>query len=384
MKKIISLMLLISVLFLFPSCGSNPEVPTPEKGTNENHTVIDKDGTVHHYMDESKEKILRIFNWGDYIDFDTDVLGEFEEKTGCEIIYDTFDTNESMYAKLKADPTGYDIIFPSDYMAKRMIEEGYISKLDFDNIPNYSKIDPKFRNDPNDPNSYDPTNEYTVPYMWGTLGILYNKEIVTEPIKSWDILWDKKYTKNIFMLDSSRDSIAVALKKLGYSLNTTDDDELAAAKAELIRQKPLVLAYLCDEIKDKMVNGEAALALSYAGNALEVALEYPDLLGYAIPQESGTNWFVDVVCVLETSKNKKTAEEFINFLCDTDIATRNCDYIRYSTPQMEALEAMKEIDYDFATNPYAFPEDVSNMELFISNEVINKKYDRLWLEVKAK
>ena len=284
-----------------------------------------------------------------------------------------------MYAKLKADPTGYDIIFPSDYMAKRMIEEGYISKLDFENIPNISKIDPKFRG-----LSYDTTNEYTVPYTWGTLGILYNKEMVTEPVTSWNILWDKKYRKNIFMLNSSRDSIAVALKKLGYSLNTTNAQELAEAKEELMRQKPLVLAYLGDEIKDKMVNGEAALALSYAGNALEVVAEYPEYLDYVIPTEEGTNWFVDVVCVMETSKHKKTAEEFINFLCETDIATRNCDYIRYSTPQVEALEEMKEIDYDFATNPNAFPEDVSNMELFISNDEINKKYDRLWLEVRAK
>ena len=186
------------------------------------------------------------------------------------------------------------------------------------------------------------------------------------------------------MMNSSRDSMAVALKKLGYSLNTTNDKELKEAKEELIRQKPLVLAYLNDEIKDKMVSGEAALALSYSGNALEVVAEYPEYLDYVVPTEQGTNWFVDVVCVMETSKHKKTAEEFINFLCETDIATRNCDYIRYSTPHIEAIEEMKEIDLWFATNPNAFPEDVSNMELFISNDEINKKYDRLWLEVRAK
>ncbi len=376
MKRFSIILCMVLVLAVCSSCrfgkgGKN-------YGTNENHTVTDPDGTVHHYKDESKEKVLKIFNWGDYMDIDSGVLDEFSEKTGYKIIYDTFDTNESMYAKLKADPTGYDIIFPSDYMAKRMIEEGYISKLDFDNIPNISKIDPKFFG-----LSYDPTNEYTVPYMWGTLGILYNKEMVTEPVDSWDILWDKKYSKKIFMLDSSRDSIAVSLKRLGYSLNTTNEKELALAKKELLNQKSLVLAYLCDEIKDKMLNGEAALALSFSGNAMEVVLENPDLLGYAVPKE-GSNWFVDVVCVMETSKHKKTAEEFINFLCEKEIATLNCDYIRYSTPHMEALEEMKEIDYEFATNEFAFPSDVSNLELFISSNETNKKYDRLWLEVKAK
>ena len=377
MKKISLFLITFLVLAFCTSCTVGEEnVP---KGTNANHTVIDDDGTVHHLQDESTEKVLKIFNWGDYMDIEGGVVEEFEEKTGYKVIYDTFDTNESMYAKMKADPTGYDLIFPSEYMAKRMIEEGYISKLDFDNIPNITKIDPKFRG-----LSYDPTNEYTVPYTWGTLGILYNKEMVKEPITSWDILWDKKYSKNIFMMNSSRDSMAVALKKLGYSLNTTNDKELKEAKEELIRQKPLVLAYLNDEIKDKMVSGEAALALSYSGNALEVVAEYPEYLDYVVPTEQGTNWFVDVVCVMETSKHKKTAEDFINYLCETDIATRNCDYIRYSTPHIEALEEMKEIDEWFATNPNAFPEDVSNMELFISNDEINKKYDRLWLEVRAK
>ncbi len=376
MKKVL-ILLIITVLTLTVCTSCTDGEENVQKGTNANHTVVDSDGTVHHICDESTEKVLKIFNWGDYIDFD--VIDEFEEKTGFTVIYDTFDTNESMYAKMKADPTGYDLIFPSEYMAKRMIEEGYISKLDFDNIPNISMIDTKFRG-----LSYDPTNEYTVPYTWGTLGILYNKEMVTEPIKSWDILWDKKYNKNIFMMNSSRDSMAVALKKLGYSLNTTNDKELKEAKDLLIRQKPLVLAYLNDEIKDKMVSGEAALALSYSGNALEVVAEYPEYLDYVVPTEQGTNWFVDVVCIMETSKHKKTAEEFINFLCETDIATRNCDYIRYSTPHLEAIEEMKEIDYWFATNPNAFPEDVSNMELFISNDEINKKYDRLWLEVRAK
>ena len=377
MKRISFLICLVLLLTFCSSCGTQPDVSP--SGTNANHTVVDKDGTVHHYKDESQEKVLKVFNWGDYIDVDSDVVAMFEERTGFKVIYDTFDTNESMYAKLKADPTGYDVIFPSDYMAKRMIEEGYISKLDFDNIPNISLIDKKFMG-----LSYDPTDEYAVPYMWGTLGILYNKQMVTEPVDSWDILWNEKYKKNIFMLNSSRDSIAVALKKLGYSLNTTDMDELNAAKAELLKQKPLVLAYLCDEIKDKMLSGEAALALSFSGNALEVVLENPDLLGYAIPEKDGTNWFVDVVCVMEASKHKKTAEEFINFLCETEIATLNCDYIRYSTPQVEALEEMKKIDYDFATNQAAFPDDVSNMELFISSDEINKKYDRLWLEVVAK
>jgi len=186
---------------------------------------------------------LKVYNWGDYID--ESVIEEFEEKYNIDVIYDTFATNEEMYVKIKGGGSDYDIAFPSDYMIERMIKEDMLEKINFDNIPNYKYIDDRFKN-----LAYDPNNEYSVPYMWGTVGIIYNKTMVDEPVDSWQILWDEKYAKQIFMLDSSRDSIGITLKMLGYSLNTRNMDELEQAKQKLIEQKPLVLSYMGDDIKD--------------------------------------------------------------------------------------------------------------------------------------
>ena len=217
---------------------------------------------------DSGKKTLKVYNWGDYID--ESVIDTFEKEYGIDVIYDTFATNEDMYVKIKSGGSDYDVAFPSDYMIERMIEEDMLEKVNFENIPNMKYIDDKFKN-----LAYDPTNEYSVPYMWGTVGIIYNKTMVNEPVDSWDILWDEKYAKQIFMLDSSRDSIGVALKKLGYSLNSRDEKELEEAKNELIKQKPLVLSYMGDDIKDAMVAGQAALAVVWSGDA--VAMKWENL-----------------------------------------------------------------------------------------------------------
>jgi len=320
-----------------------------------------------------KRTQLKVYNWGDYIDYS--IIEEFEEKYNIDVIYDEFATNEEMYAKIKAGADDYDILIPSDYTIKRMIDEDMLHKIDFNNIPNYKYIDDKFKN-----LAFDPNNEYSVPYMWGTVGIIYNKTMVKEPVDSWRILWDEKYSKQILMLDSLRDSIGITLKMLGYSLNTKDDKELEEAKEMLIKQKPLVLAYVGDEVKDKMIGGEAALAVVWSGDAMYMKRENPDL-EYVVPKEGSNMWF-DSIVIPKTSQHKKEAELFINFLCDPEIAYRNADYIGYSTPNTEALKMLPE---EVTSDKTAYPDEsiLANCEVFEDLADSLVKYDRIWTEVKA-
>lgn len=320
-----------------------------------------------------KRPQLKVYNWGDYID--QSVLDEFEKKYNIDVIYDEFANNEEMYAKIKGGASDYDILIPSDYTIKRMIDEDMLHKIDFNNIPNYKYIDDRFKN-----LAFDPNNEYSVPYMWGTVGILYNKTMVKEPVDSWKILWDEKYSKQILMLDSLRDSIGITLKMLGYSLNTKNDSELEKAKEALIKQKPLVLAYVGDEVKDKMIGGEAALAVVWSGDAMYMKRENPDL-EYVVPKEGSNMWF-DSIVIPKTSQHKKEAELFINFLCEPEIAFKNADYIGYSTPHTEAVKMLPE---DVREDKSAYPseEDLVNCEVFEDLADSLVKYDRIWTEVKA-
>ncbi|HHT73958.1 MAG TPA: spermidine/putrescine ABC transporter substrate-binding protein [Firmicutes bacterium] len=319
------------------------------------------------------KETLYVYNWGDYID--ESVLGEFEKETGIKVVYDTFATNEDMYVKIKSGGSQYDLIFPSDYMITRMRDEGMLEKINLANIPNFKYIDDRFKGQ-----DYDPKNEYSVPYMWGTVGILYNTTMVDDPVDSWDILWNPKYSKQIIMLDSQREAIGVALLRLGYSINTTDVDQLNEAAELLKQQKPLVLAYALDEAKDKMVAGEAALALVWSGEALYAMDENPDL-DYAIPDE-GTNLWFDGMAIPKGAKNKEAAEKFIDFLCRTEIAFRNADYTGYATPH---TEARKLLDPEILNNKAAYPdeEDLMNAEVFVSLGEVLRDYDRIWTEVKA-
>ncbi len=322
---------------------------------------------------QDERVVLNVYNWGDYID--ESVIQEFEKKYNIRVNYDTFSTNEDMYVKIKAGGADYDVLFPSDYMIERMIKEDMLHKLDLTNIPNYQYIEDQFKN-----LEYDPHNEYSVPYFWGTVGIIYNKTMVDEPITSWRILWDQKYRKQILMLDSQRDSIGVALKMLGYDMNTRDLDELEAAKQALIEQKPLVLAYVGDDVKDKMIAGEAALAVVWSGDAVYMKWENPDL-EYVIPQE-GSNFWVDAMVIPKTSKHKAEAELFINFMCDPEIAYKNADYIGYSSPH---LEAKKMLDPELLNDPAAYPEmeELVNCDIFKDLGDFLRVYDRIWTEVKA-
>ena len=317
---------------------------------------------------------LKVYNWGDYIG--EDVIDEFEKKYDVKVIYETFATNEEMYTKLKGGGSDYDVLFPSDYMLERMIKEDMLEKIDLNNIPNFKYIDEHFRN-----LSYDPGNKYSVPYMWGTIGIIYNKTMVKEPVESWRILWDKKYEKQIFMLDSSRDTIAITLKMLGYSINTKNMDELEEAKNALIEQKSLVLSYMGDDVKDSMIAGQAALAVVWSGDAVYMKNENPDL-EYVIPKEGGNIW-LDAIVIPKGSKNKKLAETFINFMCEPEIAFRNTDYIGYSSPH---TEAKKMLDPELLNDKTAYPtdEDLKGSEWMETLSDVIKEYDRIWTEIKAK
>ncbi len=313
---------------------------------------------------------LKVYNWGDYID--EAVLDMFEEEYGVEVVYDTYDTNEAMYTNLvsKGDAAGYDVVIPSDYMISKMINEGMLAKIDVSAMENYSLIEDRFKN-----LGYDPNNEYSVPYMWGTLGILYNTTLVDGPVESWSVLFDENYSGRLFMMDSVRDSIGVALDYLGYSMNSTNDAELAEAEALLKEQKPLVLDYTGDEVKDKMIGGEAALAVVYAGDAITCINENSDLK-FAVPVE-GSNLFFDAMCVLETSENKELAEQFIDFMCRTDIAEMNRAYINYSSPQTEVVDALPdEIKNDGVQYPAS--EQIADSEVFVDLGEYVEVYNEIW------
>ena len=246
-----------------------------------------------------------VYNWGEYID--PDVLTSFEEETGIKVIYDEFETNEIMYPKVEAGASSYDVVCPSDYMIKKMIDNDLLAKLNFDNIPNAKKyIGAQYFEQSKE---FDPENAYSIPYCWGTVGILYNKTMVTEPVDSWDILWNDAYADNILMQDSVRDAFMVALKRNGNSMNSLNPDELNAAKDALVAQKPLVQAYVIDQVRDKMIGNEAALGVIYSGEAIYTQRENPDL-EYVIPKE-GTNVWIDSWVMLKNAPNKENAEKFI-------------------------------------------------------------------------
>ncbi len=321
------------------------------------------------------EKIpeINVYNWGDYID--KSVLDDFKKEFGIKVNYDMFETNEDMYIKVKQGGSNYDVLFPSDYMIERMIREDLLLKIDKDNVPNLDKIDEKFID-----LDFDPNNDYSVPYMWGTVGIIYNKTMVDEEVNSWDILWDEKYEGEIIMLNSQRDTIGIALKKLGYSMNTRNIEELQKAKEELIKQKPLVSAYMGDNIKDAMVAGEGALAVVWSGDAVAMIRDNPDL-EYVIPKE-GTNLWFDNMVIPNTAENKEGAEKFINFLCRPDIAARNTDYIGYSTPIPEAIEMLPD-DIKNSRVAYPFDEEIENVEIFKDPTDIISEYDDIWTTLQS-
>ena len=318
-----------------------------------------------------------VYNWGEYLD--PEVITLFEKETGINVVYEEFETNEIMYPKVQSGAIAYDVVCPSDYMIQRMIENDLLAELNFDNIPNVKNIGQEYFKQSR---QFDSENKYSVPYCWGTVGILYNKTRVDEPIDSWSVLWDEKYIDNILMQDSVRDAFAVALKYKGHSLNSTDLDELEEAQELLIEQKPLVQAYVIDQVRDKMIGNEAAIGVIYSGEAIYTQLENPNL-EYVIPKE-GSNVWIDSWVIPKNAKHKENAEAFINFLCRPDIAKMNFDYITYSTPNTAARELIE--DPAIRNSKIAFP-DASELERCETFQFLGDKndaiYNKLWREIKS-
>ena len=340
--------------------------------------------TTFRHFSAGNSNELYVYNWGEYID--ESVIEDFEKETGIHVVYDLFETNEEMYPVIEAGGVAYDVVCPSDYMIQKMAENGLLAEINFDNIPNIGQIDPEYMERSR---AFDPENKYSVPYTWGTVGILYNdkrlKELGVEPPDSWMDLWDERLAGEILMQDSVRDAFMCALKPLGYSLNSTDPEKLEEAKNLLIDQKPLVQAYVIDQVRDKMLGEEAAVGVIYSGEMLylqELAEGKDFNLVYVIPEE-GTNLWIDSWVIPKNAKNKENAEKWIDFLCRPDIAKRNFEYITYATPNRGAFELL---DKELQQNKAVFPDwdSLENAEVYqyLGDEADNL-YNELWKEVKS-
>ena len=331
MKKLIAIVLALLLL-----CGCQPANPDPTGDMGEGKIT------------------LNVYNWGQYIadgsDGSLDIIAAFEAKyPNIHVNYSTYDSNEIMYTKLASGGITVDVIIPSDYMVARLIEEEMLLPINYNNVPNYSYIDENFRN-----MAYDPENLYTVPYTWGTVGIIYNTKHVEEAdVTGWELLWNEKYANKILMFDNSRDAFGIASYLLGFDVNTTDENELRACAEKLAEQKPLVQQYVMDQIYDLLENEEAWIAPYYAGDYLVMSEVNPDL-GFYLPENQGFNLFVDAMCIPTCAKEKEAAELFINFLCEPEIAAANMDWVGYGSPLSAAKEFM---DPEMASDPVAYPSD---------------------------
>lgn len=325
-----------------------------------------------------------VYNWGEYID--PAVIDKFEEETGIKVVYDLFETNEEMYPVIEAGGVVYDAVCPSDYMIQKMIDNQLLAPLDKAAIPNLKEIGQPYLEMAA---QFDPDNQYAVPYCWGTVGILYNKQLLDElgvayPTR-WADLWNPALKDEILMQDSVRDAFMVALKKDGYSLNSTDPAQLDKARDELIRQKPLVQAYVIDQVRDKMIGGEAAVGVIYSGEMLYIQgeLEGSDTeMEYVIPEE-GTNLWVDAWVIPKNAKNKENAQKWIDFLCRPDIAKMNFEYITYATPNQGAYELL---DEELKQNKAVFPDmdKLKNSEVFnYLGQSAEQLYNDRWKELKS-
>lgn len=367
------------------SAGADTQEDSTAEETEESEqqtlTVSDPD---YYTRFKGQDISINVYNWGEYISTGSEagtlnVNAEFTKLTGIKVNYTNYATNEELYAKLKGGGANYDVIIPSDYMISKMIKEDMLQPLDMSNIPNFQYIMPSFV----DP-AYDPENLYSVPYTWGTVGLIYNTTMVdiTEEDIDWDILWNPDYADQILMFDNPRDAFAIAEIMMGYSLNTEDEVELTAAANKLKEQKSVVQAYVMDEIFDKMAANDAWIAPYYAGDALTILEENEDL-AFVVPK-SGTNLFVDAMCIPAGAKQKEAAEMYINFMCEPDIAYANIDYICYSTPHSGAYEML---DEETRNNPVSYPGDDylnANTTIFVNlSDEANLLMQTLWTEMKS-
>ena len=320
-----------------------------------------------------------VYNWGEYID--PDVLKQFEDETGIKVVYEEFETNEIMYPKVAAGAASYDLICPSDYMISKMIDNDLLQPINYDHIPNFKNIDETYLEQSR---GFDPDLKYSIPYCWGTVGILYNKSMIEEgdTVDSWEILWDEKYKDSILMQDSVRDAFMVPEKMFGYDINTVKEDEIKACCEKLIEQKPLVQAYVVDQVRDKMIGSEAALGVIYSGEAIYTQRENEDL-EYVIPKE-GSNVWIDSWVIPKDARNVENAEKLLDFLCRGDIALKNFEYITYSTPNKAARELIE--DEDIRNSTIAFPtaEMLKNCDVYqYIGEDGDALYQKYWDKVKS-
>ncbi|MBP3239314.1 MAG: ABC transporter substrate-binding protein [Oribacterium sp.] len=331
------------------------------------------------------ENTLYVYNAGEYID--PELIDMFEEETGINVVYDVFETLEEMYPVIEAGGVIYDCVCPSDYMIEKMIHNNLLQEINYDNIPNIKYIGEDYLKMASE---FDPGNKYSVPYTWGTVGILYNTRMLDElgvpyPTK-WSDLWNPALKNEILMQDSVRDAFMVALKKNGYSCNTENPEELDTAMKDLINQKPIVQAYVIDQVRDKMIGEEAAVGVIYSGEILYVQdeLDGTDVnVEYAIPEE-GTNLWIDAWVIPKNARNKEYAEKWINFLCRPDVAAKNFEYITYPTPNTGALELL---DKEYLENKAVFPD---TKELLKTSEFYHylgpegdSLYNNRWKTVKS-
>ena len=373
MKRLFAVVL---SLVLAAACTGSALAADPIQVTDDISVSGDYDWTCF----AGQNVTLNVYNWGEYIsngsDDSVDVVAAFEQLTGIHVNYTTFDSNESMYAKLKSGAASYDVIIPSDYMVAKMIDEDMLLPLNYDNIPNFSLIDEQYRNP-----DYDPENAYTVPYMLCTTGIIYNTTMVDQAPTSWADLWDEQYAGNILMFNNSRDAYAIAAFKEGKSINPGTPEEVDEVMEQLKAQKPLVQAYVMDEIFDKMIGGEAAIGVYYSGDAITMIDDNPDL-AWVFPEE-GSVLSVDCMCIPATSQNQEAAEMFINFMCEVDVGVANAEYIGYTTPSTAVWE---QLDDELKYSEIAYPsEEVEAKEQVFTalSEEVNSELDVKWSEMKS-
>lgn len=320
------------------------------------------------------ENTINFLNYGANIDSES--LKLFEEKYGIKVNEETFDDMEEMYTKIANGTSDYDVILVSDNLVQRMINEDLVQELNKENIPNLDEMDPAYLD-----LEIDPGNKYSVPYMFGTVGLIYNTEEVDEEVDSWDILWDEKYANEIFMFDTYRDTMGIALKRLGYSMNSTSKDEINAAKESLIQQKPLVKIYEVDLGTETIVSGETLINVIWSGEGLTLEAENPNLK-FVVPKE-GANFWIDSLCIPKASKNKENAEKFINFLSSKEAQYRIAEEIGYVTPNAKARD-MQPDEVKNNPNAYYTEEFLEKCEMYKDfNKDVKKMYDEAWSELKS-
>lgn len=355
MKKVVAV--LLTVMLLLTGCGGNPSADAIEKYGSD---------------------ILKVYNVGEYIG--EDVISNFEKEFGVKVIYEVFDSNEMMYTKLQAGDS-YDILVPSDYMIERLIKENALQELDLELIPNISNLAEQVRNMP-----YDPENTYSVPYFWGSVGIVYNKNNVDQAdleAEGWNILKDTKYAGKIYMYDSERDAFMVAFKALGYSMNTQNEEEIQAAYQWLMEQRQTMEPiYVIDEVIDGMMNGNKDMAVVYSGDAATILSENEDM-GFFMPTE-GTNMWSDCMVIPANAENPKLAHEFINYILSYDASLDNSETVGYASSNQEVLDELSGEGGLFEGNEAYLPRDgYDKDEVFNDNQVLKERLTELWIKVKA-